>query len=202
MRGARYVSMLGLWMLGLVGCGAAAAPDARGARTLLAESLERGDAVTLAALTETEPERLSPPLSDAREELAERGRVLSTAPLEETARIYLQSGSVVVLVREDDRWVVDRGTLGAPALATPLEALSAFAHALARVRAARVTAVLARGTRVLFADELDRWQRGLADVSAIPIVIEGERATATLPTGVFIDLVLEGGEWRIEDVRQ
>lgn len=190
-----------MFWLGLVGCGAAA-PDAHMARARLAESLAHGDALGLAALTESEPEVLAPSLSDARAELAERGDALSRAPLEETARLYLDSGSVVVLVREDERWVVDRGVLGVPALRTPTEALAAFAHALTRVRAARVTAVLSRGTRVLFAEELERWQRGLADVSAIPIVIEGERATATLPTGVWVDLVREAGEWRIEDVRQ
>jgi len=193
----------GAALLGLsaaAGCGARFPETARHARAELADALEHRDAVALAARTETPPETLRPWLYDAPSELAAEGVALRDAPLSERAQIYLTSGQVVVLVAEDDGWRVDRGILGAPVLATPTEALASFAIALRRIAASRVTAVLSRGTRLLMADELDRWRRGLEDLAAIPIVVEGDRATATLPTGVVLDLVREAGEWRIDDL--
>lgn len=185
----------------LVGCGGAPL-EARDGRHRLAEGLRAGDAVVLGELSGTAPETLAPAIEDARAELAARGEMLAEAPMTESARVHLRSGGVVVLVRQDGEWRVDRGVLGAPALGTPAEALAAFAAALSRVRASHVTSVLTRGARLLFADELDRWSRGLADVDAVPIVIEGEHATASLPTGVVVELTLEAGEWRVEDVHE
>jgi hypothetical protein len=185
-----------------VGCGASGAETSRHARASLAGALEHHDAVALAARLETTPEAIAPWLRDAQAELAAEGTALRDAPLRESARIYLTSGEVIVLVEEDEGWRVDRGALGAPVLATPTEALASFALALRRIAASRVTAVLSRGTRLLMADELDRWRRGLEDVEAIPILVEGDRATAILPTGVVIDLVREAGEWRIEDLHE
>lgn len=183
-----------------VGCGARGAETSLRARASLADALERRDSVALSARLETPPETLMPWLLDAPDELAAEGSALRDAPIRETARVYLTSGAVVVLVEEDGGWRVDRGALGAPVLGTPTEALASFAQALRRIAASRVTTVLSRGTRLLMLDELDRWRRGLEDVEAIPIVIEGDRASATLPTGVVIDLVREAGEWRIEDL--
>lgn len=183
-----------------LGCGASARETGADARAHLADALERRDPVVLAARLESTPEVLTPWLLAAPRELEEEGRALRDAPLRESARVYLTRGPLVVLVAEEDGWRVDRGVLGAPVLATPTEALESFAVALRRIAASRVTAVLSRGTRLLMADELDRWRRGLEDVGAIPIVIEGDRASATLPTGVVIELVREAGEWRIDDL--
>lgn len=192
------VRSISLLLLGASLLGCAGSPvDARTARDALADALEAHDAAALSRFTDGPVT-----VEGASDELAAEGRALRSAPLLERARIYLVSGAVVLLVREEDGWRVDRGLFGVPVAATPSDALAAFAQALRRVRGTHVTAVLSRRTRLLVADELERWLSGLGDLSALPIVIEADHATATLPTGVVVELVLEAGEWRIEDVHE
>ena len=50
-------------------------------------------------------------------------------------------------------------------------------------------------------DEARRWLEGTSDVDALEISVVGETATVRTPTGGTIELVREGGEWRITELR-
>lgn len=188
-----------LGLLVLSGCAAPPVRSAADARTDLARALSSGDVVTLARLLDVEPASLS--IDGARAELGEVATELADAPLHERAAAFAGE-SEVTLIREDGGWRIDRGILGAPVLASPEEALLAFARALARVRRSGLGVVLGRRARGVVLEELARWERGLVDPLAIPIAVEGSAATATLPTGVVVELVQEAGEWRVDDVHE
>jgi hypothetical protein len=186
-------------LLLLSGCAAGPVRSAAHARTELARALATGDAVTLGRLLDVEPASLA--LGEAPSELADLAAELSAAPLEERASAFAADAQIT-LVREEDGWRIERGILGAPVLASPEEALGAFARALARVRRSGLGVVLGRRARGVVLEELERWERGLADPLAVPIAVEGATATATLPTGVVVELVEEAGEWRVDDVHE
>jgi hypothetical protein len=191
------VRLLGLLLL--TGCAAVPARSAAESRTELARALAEADAVALGRLLQAEPGTLA--LEEVRSELAELAVEVERASLDERARAYA-GPATIVLVREAEGWRVDRGLLSAPVLATPEEALAAFARALARVRTSGLSGVLGRRARAIVLEELERWARGLADPRAVPIEVEGSTATATLPTGVVVELVEEAGEWRVDDVHE
>lgn len=188
-----------LGLLLLAGCVGDPARRAAVAQAELARALSERDAVTLARLVGAEPAALE--LAGVEHELGALGSVLAALPLEVRARADTGRGRVL-LVREPDGWRVDRGLLGAPALASPEQALAAFAEALGRVRTSGLVDALGRRARALVIDELARCERGLADPSAVAVEVAGSRATAVLPTGMVVELVHEAGEWRIDDVHE
>ncbi len=186
----------------LAGCGAAPPrQDARATVRGLATSLRARDAARLAELLDRPQPAVEAAVGDAPEQLAVLADRAEAAPLEEHARVYLASGERVLLVREDGAWRIDRGLLGVPALASPADAVRAFHDALARARWADLAAVLASGPRAELEDEARRWLEGTRDVDALDVSVEGDTAIVRTPTGGTIDLVREGGEWRVVELR-
>ena len=186
-------------LLLLAGCAGDPSRRAALAQAELAQALAERDAVTLGRLLGTEPATLA--LAGVQDELAALGPVLAAAPIDERARAHTGRGTVL-LVREAEGWRIDRGLLGAPTLATPEQALAAFAEALGRVRRSGLADALGRRARALVLNELARCERGLADPSAVAIEVARARATAVLPTGLVVELVREADEWRIDDVHE
>jgi hypothetical protein len=198
----------------LLGCGGAPAarPTEPPRETLraYAEALARGDVHAAYALEAETAHRgrdvaaHAERLEDARAELAEVGRAIAAATdaaLRAHARIPLESGEVVVLARDPDgAWRFEGGTLGAPALAAPPDALAALRSALVRRDLRAIEELLARATRATWEDEVRRVIEALEDPDALRVVVNGERATATTPDGGTIELVREAEEWRIVDI--
>jgi hypothetical protein len=193
--------VLASWVA-LVGCGGVPARDEpRETLHALTTALRDRDASALAVLLGRPEEEVAAPLAEAPEQLSALADRVDAAPVEESARVYVVSGERIRVVREDGGWRVDRGLLGAPALARPEDAVLALHDALARARWADLAAVLASGPRAELEDEARRWLEGTRDVDALEVSVDGDTATVRTPTGGAIDLVRESGEWRIVELR-
>lgn len=201
-RGVRGV-MIAFAAAWWVGCGASSAtlvgPEA--SVSALSAALRAGDAAAIARLTgRSEPEALAA-LGTAGDELRALGATLGGAPLERDASVYLADGDRLALTREGAAWRVDRGVLGRPSLARPVDAVLALHDALVRSRLEDATSLLSRTARSEVETELGRWIAGTADPDALEIQVAGEAAVVTTPLGDRIDLVRESGQWRIVELR-
>jgi hypothetical protein len=190
-----------LALLFSVGCAARQAPDPAQTTADLVAALRAGDADALAALTARSRDAIVAAQAANVTELRALGETLAHAPTERAARAWLSDGGAVSLVHEDGSWRVDRGVLGRPVLARPEDAVVALHDALVRSRLGALTTLLARSPRAELEGELARWIDGTADPDALEVSVHGEAAMVLTPTGDHIELVHEGGEWRVVDVR-
>ncbi|MDW8247614.1 MAG: hypothetical protein RMJ84_13675, partial [Sandaracinaceae bacterium] len=106
-----------------------------------------------------------------------------------------------VFVQEEGEWRVDGGLWGLPALDTPERAIAAFHRALAREIELGVGPLLASASRQRWLEEKIRYRDGTALPGAVRIEVRGSQALALTPLGDAIELVKEGGEWRILAIR-
>jgi len=156
-------------VLAIVGCGgatmAAVDPPEHAVRAY-ADALARGDAAGAHAMElesahrDRDVDAQRARFDDAREELAQVGRALASAPPDAThahARIALANGETVVLARDaDGGWRIEGGVLGVPALVEPRDAVVALRGALARRHLRGIEEVLARRTRAAWEAEVAR----------------------------------------------
>lgn len=184
-----------------MGCGSTVATGPAQTAQELAAALRAHDDVALEHMVGGGPERIAAARADADAELVALARAIAEAPVEPRAHVVLADGARIDLVQEGQAWRIDRGTLGRPALARPVDAVVALHDALARSRAEALIALLARAERTELAAELERWIAATADPEALEIVIDGESALVRTPTGEEIDLVRESGEWRVLELR-
>ncbi|AKF04740.1 hypothetical protein DB32_001889 [Sandaracinus amylolyticus] len=201
-------------MVAIVGCGGAMAtagdPPERAVRAY-AEALARGDAAGTyemeldVAHRDRDVAAQRARFEDARGELAEVGSALASAPrdaMRAHARVALSNGETVVLARDSDGgWRIEGGVLGVPALVEPRDAVVALRGALARRHLRGIEEVLARRTRAAWEAEVARVLEQTADEDALRVTVDGERAFVRTPGGIEIELVREGEEWRVVDVR-
>lgn len=187
--------------LALVACGPPVAGGAADTAHALAAALQAQDAPALARLTGSSADRIVAAREDAGSELVALGSALGQASVEPRARVFFVDGGSVELVQDGEAWRIDRGTLGRPILARPVDAVAALHVALSRSRAQALLAVMSRGQRAELATELERWIAATADPEALEISVQGEHALAVTPTGEQIDLVREAGEWRVLELR-
>ncbi len=78
----------------------------------------------------------------------------------------------------------------------------AFGVALSRLHRAGLGATLSRMGRATVLDELERLMLGLTDPYALVLEVDADRASARLPTQIVVELVLESGEGRVDDVHE
>ena len=168
------------------------AGDAEAVHALLdAETRERVDEARVAELLEENADELD----------AEATRLTDAVPPEPEARVYLSSGEVAVLRRERGAWVLVGGVLDAPAQATPLDAVRALRHALARRNLEGLLPLLSRSLRAEVEAELDALVEALGDELALEVTLEGDAAQVRTPSGRVSVLRREAGQWRVDDVR-
>jgi hypothetical protein len=202
LRGVRRLALaFGVSLAGGCAAGPSASHGAERTLAALAESLRNGDAAGLAQRTGRSEADVTAALASQGAELHALGETLARTPVDTEARVVLTGGGTIVLVREGESWRVDRGVLGRPALARPVDAVMAFHDALARARIEGVLQLLARAPRSELELELAHWLDGTADPDALEISVSGEAATARTPTGEQIELVRESGEWRVVEIR-
>ncbi|MEO0321702.1 MAG: hypothetical protein AAF447_02000 [Myxococcota bacterium] len=170
--------------------------------------MREGDAGAVHALLDEETRaqvdeaRVAELLEDHAEELdGEAARLTAAAPPEAEARVFLASGEVAVLRRERDAWVLVGGVLDAPAQATPLDAVRALRHAMARRNLEGLLPLLSRALRAEVEAELDALVEALGDELALEVTLEGDAAQVRTPSGRVIVLKREAGQWRVDDVR-
>lgn len=200
------------WLLALLaGCGSASAP-ATGPRGIeaVARALERSDAAAVhASLRAEDRERIDPEevgrrLADARAELAEVGRALRAAApsVRPVAHARPADRWRLRMVWEGGRWLLsDGGPLLPPVLATPRDVVVALREALEARSLPALIRLLSRGSRAQLEAELAGWLEATSDETAARVDAREDEAVVELPGGRRIELVREGGDWRIVDLR-
>jgi hypothetical protein len=151
------------------------------------------------------------------DEVAEIGRSLGhpAAPPRVTARVKAPNGETLVLVLENGAWRVDGSAIDLYGQTTPESALRAFVLAFKNRRYDVLLRFVPEAEREgLGVEELKRAWEGeertelQALVSAVEanlltarLEVTGDRATMAFGAGGTVELVREGGLWKVEDLR-
>jgi hypothetical protein len=151
------------------------------------------------------------------DEVAEIGRSLGhpAAPPRVTARVKAPNGETLLLVLENGAWRVDGSAIDLYGQTTPESALRAFVLAFKNRRYDVLLRFVPEAEREgLSVEELKRAWEGeertelQALVSAVEanlvtarLEVTGDRATMAFGAGGTVELVREGGLWKVEDLR-
>ncbi len=134
-------------------------------------------------------------------EHAEMGERVRVGEVRMRADVRLSSGAEVRLVEEDGALHIAHGVLGATATRTPQDAIAALHRALTRELETGLDHVLAEPARSAWREERERYRDGTRYPEALPCTVDGGHAIATTPMGDEIELVLEGSNWRVLQMR-
>jgi hypothetical protein len=151
------------------------------------------------------------------DEVMEIGRALArpAAPPRVTAVVKAPNGESLLLVLEDGAWRVDGSAIDLYGQATPEVALKAFVRAFKNRRYDVLLRFVPEAEREgLGAEELRRSWEGeeRAELEALVAAVEanlpssrleitGDRAAMAFGAGGTVELVREGGIWKVEDLR-
>ena len=151
------------------------------------------------------------------DEVAEIGRSLGhpAAPPRVTARVKAPNGESLLLVLEDGAWRVDGSAIDLYGQTSPESALKAFVLAFKNRRYDVLLRFVPDAEREgLNVEELRRAWEGdeRAELEALVSAVEanlpsgrlevtGDRATMAFGAGGTVELVREGGLWKVEDLR-
>ncbi len=212
--------------LGLPVFGACGAPAAKGPRDVLdayAQALRQGRTADAYAMLSDEAKKSIPfeaferMLKENPEEVKEIAQALerpSGAPLV-TATVTAPSGEALLLVYEDGHWRVDGSAIDLYGQATPQAALGSFVRAFENKRFDVLLRLVpdkekAEGLdkklleKAFTGDQKDEMERlTQALKAALPTAkFEriGDRATMAYGAGGTVELVEEGGAWKIEEL--
>lgn len=209
--------------LALWGC--ASGPKAQSPEETLREyaaALREGDAEKAYSLLSEEARRTMPfesfqrMLAENPGEVREVAEALSrpAEPLRVTAVITSPEGETLHLVYEDGAWKADVSAVDLYSQATPLSALSAFVRAFEAKRYDVLMRFVpndkregldeARLKEAWEGDQKEEMQRlceGLeSQLGTARVEILGSRATVAYGAGGTVQLLLEDGAWKIEDL--
>lgn len=151
------------------------------------------------------------------DEVAEIGRSLGhpAAPPRVTARVKAPNGESLLLVLENGAWRVDGSAVDLYGQTSPESALKAFVLAFKNRRYDVLLRFVPDAEREgLGVEELKRAWEGeeRAELEALVAAVEanlpngrlevtGDRATMAFGAGGTVELVREGGLWKVEDLR-
>jgi hypothetical protein len=151
------------------------------------------------------------------DEVLEIGRSLDrpAAPPRVTATVKAPNGESLLLILEDGAWRVDGSAIDLYAQVTPDTALRSFVRAFKNRRYDVLLRFVPESEREgLGVEELKRsWEgeeraelEGLVaavetSLSSANLEVTGDRATMAFGTGGTVELVREGGLWKVEDIR-
>ena len=216
---ASFSSVLAL----LSACGASRPASPQDALAAYSAALREGRARDAYALLSIEAKKDIPYDSFERivrensDEVAEIGRSLAhpAAPPRVTARVKAPNGESLLLVLENGAWRIDGSAIDLYAQTTPEAALNAFVLAFKNRRYDVLLRFVPEAEREgLGVEELKRAWEGEerteleALVSAVEanlpngrLEVTGDRATLAFGAGGTVELVREGGLWKVEDLR-
>lgn len=132
---------------------------------------------------------------------------LAAAPgptIDERATITLKDGAGVELRRETGGWRVGSPLAAGLIARTPAAALARLHAALGSESAEGILRLIAARRREPLRELLGAFRRGLVDHAADVVEVSPERALLEWtdgPARYRVDLVREGADWRIDDVR-
>jgi len=207
----------------LSACGASRPASPQEALAAYSAALRAGHAHDAYDLLSVEAKKDMPYESFARivrenpDEVAEIGRSLGhpAAPPRVTARVKAPNGESLLLVLENGAWRVDGSAIDLYGQTTPESALKAFVLAFKNRRYDVLLRFVPEGEREgLGVEELKRAWEGeeRAELEALVAAVEanlpngrlevtGDRATMAFGAGGTVELVREGGLWKVEDLR-
>lgn len=213
------------WSSVVVLCACATGPKARSPEETLREyaaALREGDAERAYSLLSEEARRTMPfesferMLAENPGEVREVAEALSrpAEPLRVTAVVASPEGETLHLVYEEGTWKADVTAIDLYSQSTPLAALSAFVRAFEAKRydvlmrfvplAEREGLDEARLKTAWEGDQKEEMQRlveGLkSQLGSAKVEILGSRATVAYGAGGTVQLLLEDGAWKIEDL--
>jgi hypothetical protein len=210
-------------LLLLSACGASRPASPQAALAAYSASLRAGHARAAYELLSVEAKKDLPYESFARivrenpDEVAEIGRSLGhpAAPPRVTARVKAPNGESLLLVLENGAWRVDGSAIDLYGQATPESALKGFVLAFKNRRYDVLLRFVPEAEREgLGVEELKRAWEGeeRAELQALVAAVEanlpsghlevtGDRATMAFGAGGTVELVREGGRWKVEDLR-
>jgi hypothetical protein len=209
-----------LW---ITGCGASRPASPQDALSAYAAALRAGKTQDAYALLSEDAKKDIPYESFQRivrenpDEAREVGRSLSrpAAPPRVTATVKAPNGETLLLVLEDGAWRVDGSAIDLYAQVTPDTALRSFVRAFKNRRYDVLLRFVPESEREgLGVEELKRAWEGeeRAELEGLVAAVEtslpsanlevtGDRATMAFGTGGTVELLREGGLWKIEDIR-
>jgi len=174
-------------------------------------AVERNDAEAIYRLLSREvKERLSKELikegmKDFRVEISKQLSALKKRVKAEDLKPYvdivLADGEVVTLVFEDGEWRVAGGLFESYSLRSPRAVISALYKALLRRDYFLFFSLLSTEKQRELETEINFLLERIKRIDSLPIVIEGDRAVIEYAPNHFIELIREGEEWRIEDIK-
>ncbi len=207
----------------LSACGASRPASPQEALAAYSAALRAGRAHDAYELLSAEAKKDIPYESFARiirenpDEVAEIGRSLGhpAAPPRVTARVKAPNGESLLLVLENGAWRVDGSAVDLYGQTTPESALKAFVLAFKNRRYDVLLRFVPDAEREgLGVEELKRAWEGeeRAELEALVAAVEanlpngrlevtGDRATMAFGAGGTVELVREGGLWKVEDLR-
>ena len=222
-RSARSIPRAALAALILVGCGASRPASPQDALSAYASALRAGKAREAYALLSDDAKKDIPYESFERivrenpEEVLEVGRALArpAAAPRVTATVKAPNGESLLLVLEDGAWRVEGSAVDLYAQATPDAALRSFVRAFKNRRYDVLLRFVPESEREgLAVEQLKRAWEGeeRAELEGLVAAVEtslpsanlevtGDRATMAFGTGGTVELVREGGLWKVEDIR-
>lgn len=195
--------------LALVACQRPRVADPGNVLSAYAEAARRGDSEAIYQLLSERSQRdlgregTRRLVEDARKELAAQADFLGRAGTrpEAVAVIQYDDGERAALALEEGVFRVS-ATAALPAAArTPADALAGLRKALARRSYAALVRVLSEQTRSALEADVAALVLGLEDPETLDVQVEGDRAEVDLPGGHQVKLRLEGGIWRVEDLK-
>ena len=171
-------------------CDAVQAGNVDAAYAQLSENARRhmsraafGDAL---AQNRTELATLLPTISSTRED-----------GIRTEARVQTSGDETVSLVLRRGKWQLENGFASAPNATTPRDAVLAMRRAIARRDLESVLRLLSRKPRTEILAEMEHFVSATEDASDLDVEIDGDHARVRLDADSTIELLREGGEWRV-----
>jgi hypothetical protein len=182
-------------------------PNPTDAGDRYAEAIRQKDARALYEMLDEEsrralgPEQVERLLRDSAPELERRARLLAGPEREVSAQAALRfsDGEVVTLKLEEGGFRLSSASAFPSGASTPAQALHELRAALARQSYPALLQVLSDETRGEIERQVLELIRGLEHPEALDIVVDGDSATVTTAAGHRVELVNEGGVWKVRD---
>jgi hypothetical protein len=189
------------------GCAPKALPDPRAAARRWAEAVQTKDEEAMYALLTDAARRahgrdgVARLLATDRDELLglARATTASSAVLETHADVSFGGDRTARVVLEEGQFRVAAAAALPAGAESPRDALRELRDVLAQRSFAGLLRVLTRESAQSLDGGLEHVVEALAEPAAVPIDVEGRRATARLPGGHTVTLEREDGIWRVKE---
>lgn len=135
------------------------------------------------------------------QQLEALSNILKQERLSPIINVILADGEIITLKEEGGKWKVTGGFDRAVSQNTPQETISALYKALLRRDYFLFFKLLTTKKQEELETEITSLIQRLKRVDTLSVVIEGDKATVEYLPGHYIELILEDGKWKINDIK-